>query len=287
MAIKFFGQFLLEKGVISREALLKATALQETTNLKFGEMARSLGLISEADIERVHEAQRKEDLQFGDMGVKLGIITPAQLTEVLAKQKSGHLYIGEALIKVGAVTSQDLPKYLDEFKADQAPYVVNKVAIPAGVPDSALWEMAADLTYKMLSRVANLTFRLGQCALVQRLDANDTVVAMRMSGSVTALYVLSVSTDVRKSIAKAILKADDVSQESEDMMNDAVMELVNIVCGNIAAKAAQMGKTLEIAPPRVLEAKTGVPVPAGGMGLLIPVHVADGRIEVGIFLDKA
>jgi CheY-specific phosphatase CheX len=286
MAIKFFGQFLLEKRIITNEALLKAIALQETTNLKFGEMAKSMGLISDADIDRVHKAQRNEDLQFGDMSVKLGMMTMDQLKQVLTKQKNNHLYIGEALVKVGAVKAEDLPKHLDAFKTDQAPYVVDKVTIPAGVPGSALWEMAADLTYKMLYRVANLTFRMGQCTLVQRLDANDTIVALRMSGSMKALYVLSVSTDVRKSIAKAILKADDVSKESEDMLNDTVMELMNIVCGNIAAKAAQMGKTVEIAPPQVLEAKNGVPVPVGGQGLLFPVYMADGRIEVGMFLEK-
>ncbi len=288
MPVKFFGQFLLEKGVITKEALLKAVALQDSTNLKFGEMAGSMGLITSAQIERVHDAQRSEDLQFGDMCVKLGILTLDQLKAVLAKQKATHLFIGEALIKVGAVKAEDLPKHLDAFKADQTPYMVDKVAIPAGVPDPALWEAAADLTFKMLSRVANLTVRPGQCALVQRLEANDMAAAIRMTGSVTARYLLSVSTGVRNSIARAMLKTDDLSKEREDMLNDTVMELENIICGNIAAKASQMGKVIEISPPELLKSgKAGIPVSAGGKGLLFPVYVAEGRIEVGIFLDTA
>ena len=287
MPVKFFGQFLLEKGIVTREALLKAVGPQDSTNLKFGETARSMGLITDADIDRVHDAQRSEDLPFGDMCVKLGILTADQLKEVLAKQKAGHLFIGEALIKTGAINANDLPKYLEAFKADQAPYVIDKVAIPAGVPDAALWEAAADLTYKMLSRVAGFTVRPGQCVLTRHLDANDTVVSIGMTGSVKARYLFSVSTNVRTLIARAMLNTDDVSKEQEDMLNDTVMELANVICGHIEARASQMGKEIEISPPEVLtDGVNGIPVPTGGKGLLFPLHVAEGRIEAGIFLEQ-
>jgi CheY-specific phosphatase CheX len=287
MPVKFFGQFLLEKGIVTREALLKAVGPQDSTNLKFGEMARSMGLITDADIDRVHDAQRSEDLPFGDMCVKLGVLTADQMKAVLAKQKADHLFIGEALIKAGAINASDLPKYLDAFKADQAPYVIDRVAIPAGVPDAALWEAAADLTYKMLSRMASLTVRPGQCVLAQRLDANDTVVAIWMTGSVKARYLFSVSFGVRTLIARAMLNTDDVSKEQENMLNDTVMELANVICGHIEAKASQMGKEIEISPPEVLlDGAAGIPVPTGGKGLLFPLYVAEGRIEVGIFLEQ-
>ncbi len=287
MPVKFFGQFLMEKGIVTNELLLKAVALQDATNLKFGEMARFMGLITDADIARVHDEQRREDLQFGDMSVKLGIITMDQLKEVLARQKSTHLYIGEALIKVGAIKADDLKTHLDAFKADQAPYVVDKVAIPAGVSDSAIWELSADLTFKMLSRVANLTFRQGQCSLVKKLEANDTIVSIRFSGSVRAQYIVSISRDVRNTMARAILKTADVSKEGEDMLLDTVMEFANIVCGNIAAKAAQMGRNIEIAPPLVIPGPSGLAVPDGGTGLLFPIYLAEGRLEIGIFVEKA
>jgi CheY-specific phosphatase CheX len=287
MAVKFFGQFMVEQGIVSSEALLKAIALQESVNLKFGEMAQSMGLITPVDIDRVHNAQRGEDMQFGDMCVKLEILSLSQLKEVLTKQKNSHLYIGEALIKVGAVSAADLPKHLDAFKADQAPYRVDTVAIPAGVAHAQLWELAADLTYKMLARVANLTVRQGQCRLIQRIEPNDSIVAIQMSGSAQVHYLLSVSREVRNSIARALLNTDDVSKEGEDMLNDTVMEFANIVCGNIAAKAAQMGKTLEIAPPMLLAEAGGISVTPGGKGLLFPVFIAEGHIEFALFVEKA
>jgi CheY-specific phosphatase CheX len=285
MAVKFFGQFMIEKGLITSEQLLKAIALQDSTNLQFGELAKQMGFITDTDIERVHDTQRKEDMPFGDLSVNLGIITAEQLKEVLTKQKNSHLFIGEALIRTGAVKAEDLPKHLDAFKTDQAPYIVERVAIPAGVPGHTLVEIAVDLTCKMLSRIANLNFRPGQCIMMQRLEENDIVAEMKMSGAIGASYLLSISRNIRSSIAMAILKEEDVSKESEDMLNDAVMEFVNIVCGNVAAKAAQIGKTIDIAPPKIVDGKGGLPVPDKNAGLLFPIYVAEGKIEVGMFIE--
>jgi len=280
MPVKFFGQYLIEQGAITRDGLLKAVDLQEKVNLKFGDMARSLGLITNADIERVHDAQRIKDMQFGDMCLNLGIITREQMQQVLAKQKSTHLFIGEALVKVKAISEADLERHLAAFKTDQAPYDVQATAIPAGVPHTELMEITADLTYKIFSRVVNLNFRRGACTAITKLDRNDVVVAMRLQGLSEARYVLSVSAEVRDQIARAILKETDLSREPREVLVDAVMELMNIICGNIAAKAAQQGQTIEIAPPEVV---TGtLTVPAGGACIQFPLHMAEGRAEAAV-----
>ncbi|MBI5141270.1 MAG: chemotaxis protein CheX [Nitrospirae bacterium] len=287
MAVKFFGQFLVERNIVSRELLLKAIELQDSVNLKFGEMALSISMITPAEAERVNEAQKSEDLRFGDMAVKLGILTEEQMKEVLTRQKNSHLYIGEALVKVGALASEELPRYLDEFKTDQAPYVVDHVAIPAGVPHAALWEITADLTYKMFTRIVQLTFRPGQCEIINRIEPNNTIVSMRMSGATDAEYFISVSGGVREMIARAILKEDDVSGEQKDVLDDTVMEFANVVLGNIAAKAAQIGKDVEIHPPEVVDTDgTGIDVPAGSTGLAFPIHVMDERVALCVIVER-
>ena len=287
MAVKFFGQFLVEKGLVTREKLLEAIELQDRTNLKFGEMALTMGLINDADVERVHDAQRSEDLRFGDMTVKLGILSEEHMKQVLTRQKNNHLYIGEALVQVGALQQDQVPGLLDQFKADQAPYMVDRVEIPAGVPDAEVWEMAADLTYKMLTRVANLEFRPAPCQMVDSLPSADVVAAMDFSGSVTARYLIAVPSKVQTEIAKAILKEEDVSTEPKEVLDDTVMEFINIVCGNIAAKGAQLGRTMEISPPWLIEKPNELSVPEGQVGLLLPVHLASGgQAAVALFIGK-
>ncbi len=287
MAVKFFGQFLVERGIVSREALLKAIELQETVNLKFGETALAMGLISEAEVERIHKAQWSADLQFGDMAVQLGIINGTQMQQVLTRQKNSHLFLGEALIQVGALEREGLDRYLQEFKVDQAPYVTDKTDIPPGVPHPEMWGMLADLTRKMLARIANLTVRPGQCHLANHLAPNRLIAAIEITGQLNARYLLSVSAGAREAIARAMLNQESIEGEPLELLDDTIMEFINVVCGNFAAKAAQLGKTVEIEPPQLLQhGAGGVAAAPGQKGLLFTFHLADGEhVEAAIFVN--
>jgi CheY-specific phosphatase CheX len=288
MAVKFFGQFLVEKNLVSREALLQAIDLQEQKNLKFGEMATSMGYVTQADIERAHDAQMSKDLKLGDLLVEMGVLSLDQMNEVFTRQKNTHLYIGEALILIGALSSEKLQQYLDEFKADQAQYVSDRIELPEGTANGLVWEMTADLTYKMITRVLDLQFRPGKCRKLSTIDSNFMMAAMDFSGDVEARYIISVSEEVQKSVAKAILREESVDTEPAEVLEDTVMEFVNVVCGNVAAKASQMGRIMHINPPVTIHPPaTGIPVPADHTGLCFPIHVGEGnKMELILFIKN-
>jgi len=79
MAVKFFGQFLVEQGIVTSEALLDSINLQDKNNLKFGEMAVAMGLITPADVQRAHNVQMSRDMRLGDLLVEMGILTLTQV----------------------------------------------------------------------------------------------------------------------------------------------------------------------------------------------------------------
>jgi CheY-specific phosphatase CheX/mannitol/fructose-specific phosphotransferase system IIA component len=276
MAVKFFGQFLVERGIVSREALLKAIELQEEKNLKLGEMAVAMGFVSPAEIERAHRAQFSRDIRLGDLLVEMGILTQKQLHEVMTRQKNSHLYIGEALVLVGALSNELLQQYLAEFKVDQAPYVAEQIELVAGVPHPEMWEMAADLTFKMITRMLGFPFRVGKCREVSLVEPCFSLAALDMNGDVEARYLLSVPEALQKSVARAILQTDSVDDEPEEVLEDTLMEFVNVVCGNIAAKASQRGRIVNISPPVVIRPDaSGLAVPAGHRGVCFPIHVGE------------
>lgn len=287
MAVKFFGQFLVEKGLITREQLLAALELQKATNLKFGEMALKMGLLTEEQIIRVHNAQHSDDQRFGDIAVRIGLLTEAQAQQVLVRQQDTYLYLGAALVQVRALDETALARHLEAFKLDQEPFVVEAVEIPPEIPHAKVWEAAADLTYKMLTRLANLPYRKEQCALVQEVPANDIIARMELSGSLQATYLFSASQGVRAAIARTMLR-EEVDDSPDELLDDAVMEFVNVVCGNLAAKAAQLGQKIQLAPPGVLPpGNDAVPVPVGHVGLLFPIHVVNGeRVSLAVFVAR-
>jgi len=288
MAVKFFGQFLVEQGLVSREALISAIELQDQKNLKLGEMAVAMGYITQADIERAHNAQMSKDMKLGDLLVEMGFLTLIQLNDVITRQKNTHLYIGEALVQVGALTSENLQKHLADFKADQAQYVSDGIELPANIANSKIWEMTADLTYKMITRVLDLQFRPGKCAIAETLAPNFMMAAMDFSGDVEARYLISVSEGLQKTVAKAILREKSVDSEPAEVLEDTVMEFVNVVCGNVAAKASQMGVIMNINPPVTIHPPAaGLPVPAGHTALCFPIHIGDGdKMELILLLKN-
>lgn len=286
MAVKFFGQFLVEKGVVSRNDLLQAIELQERKNLKLGEIALELGYVGRADIDRAHHAQLSRDMKLGDLLVEMGCLTLPQLNEVVTRQKNNHLYIGEALVAVNAITADQLREQLEVFRLDQAPYATDRIELPAGIPDSAIWEMTADLTCKMIRRMLDLPFRAEACRTATSLGNNFMMAAIDMSGDVEARYLLSVSEEVQKAIARAVLREESVDNEPVEVLEDAVMEFVNVVCGNVASKASQMGTIIDINPPvTVHPPATGLTVPDGRTGLCLPIHLVEGeRMELALFI---
>ncbi|SNB45576.1 chemotaxis protein CheX [Geobacter sp. DSM 9736] len=277
MAVKFFGQFLVEKRIVSRESLLEAIRLQESVNLSFGDLAIAMGYMSQQDVVRVNQAQRSQDERFGDLAVKLGVLTEDRLQQVLVQQKSTHLYIGEALVRVGALSEADLPRHLEDFKEDQAPYMTERVKIPSGTPHPEMCEIIADLTYKMLTRVARLTFRPEQCLLSPNPAPNDIGAVITFSGDIQARYLFTISRFAQKKLAAAMLNQADVGEEPQEILDDTVMEFINVVCGNIAARAAQFGKRMEINPPEIVAAPEMVKIEPGETGLSFPVCYTDGE----------
>ncbi len=288
MAVKFFGQFLVEQDAVTGESLLHAIELQERSNLKLGEMAVAMGLISNQDIETAHSAQLSKDMKLGDLLVSLGFLSPVQLEEVIARQRATHLYIGEALIKIGALTAEKLDYYLAKFKEDQAPFVVERVELPEWLNEHvSTWEAVVDLTYKMITRVIGMQFRPGRFMEITTVYNNYMIAAMDMSGDLTARYMLSVSSDTQKTIARAILREDDVEGESVEILEDTVMEFINIVCGNVVAKASQTGIHLEINPPITIHPPvTGLPVPDGYRGVSFPIHIGNDEMMEMVLLIK-
>ncbi len=286
MAVKFFGQFLIEQGAINHLSLLKAISLQEETNRKIGAVVYEMEMMSQVNIAKVHQSQRNADTRFGDKAVEMGFLTHEQLQQALVRQRNSHIYIGEALVKVGALSKEGLERYLLKFKEDQKPYAVEKVEIPKGISNQEIWEMVADLTKKMLVRVADISFRPGPCQIIDNLPSRTMVAEIGFSGSVSARYLLTSSQNSRNFIARAILQEDDIEHEPIAILDDSVMEFINIVCGNIAAKAAQSGFQINISPPKThQQSEHGIAVPEKHTGLMFPIYLSDGEVfELAIFV---
>lgn len=131
MGVKFFGQFLLEKSVITPQQLLEAVEFQESANTMFGDYAVSKGYLTKEDMAKLQAQQQQTDVMFGEIAVTLGVLNQEQVDEILMRQRNDHVYIGAALVKKGYIAPGVLVKQLTDFNEDQL--VIN--VSPFGYPD--------------------------------------------------------------------------------------------------------------------------------------------------------
>lgn len=111
----FFGQYLLQSGVITEDQLQESLALQARHNQKLGEMAVDRGYLSEAQVEEVTRDQKLLDLPLGVIATRKGYLSPEQLDDLLFSQIVDTIHVGEALVELGHVPASDLARLLNTF----------------------------------------------------------------------------------------------------------------------------------------------------------------------------
>jgi CheY-specific phosphatase CheX len=250
MSIKFFGQFLLEKGVVTAEQLLSAVKVQQKKNLRFGDYARAKGHLTDNDINHLHGKQKHTDMMIGELAVKLGMLDQEQVDELLTMQENDHIFIGEALRQNGYISHDVLNRELDLFREDQRRYVPGVISVPAGVKDAESIKVIADLTRKMLQRIAQLETKAGIGEMFNgEPQKNFAVVFVDLSGAVDYEFILSAPREVAMAMASGFM-GGDASGEPDDILVDSVKEFCNITCGSVMARMAKKGKHVKLTPPQ-------------------------------------
>lgn len=118
MFTQFFGNYLLEKQLISHEALSEAFEIQKNTRLKLGVLAINAGYMTAEQVEKAHDQQQRADKRIGDVMVEMGFLTKEQVEELLQTQPAGHLLLGQALVDKGYMTNAQFEEALNAYKVE-------------------------------------------------------------------------------------------------------------------------------------------------------------------------
>ncbi len=277
MAIKFFGQYLLEKNIIKPNELIEAVEFQEHKNLRFGDYALLKGYITDDDVERFLHKQQQVDMMFGELAIKLGMLTAEQVEEILLIQKNDHVLIGEVLVQKGFITKDVLEKELSLFKSEQRRYDSEGIITPPGIDNPEIVKEIVTLSQKMIERIVNINTRIEEGYVSSdEPDESFLIVSILLFGKHKYEYVLSASQEISKLIASAVI-GKDIMDGSREIISEGVKEFCNIVCGNIIAKLSQKGKSMDIKPPEeIVFASNGYNLVRGRTAIYYPLASPKG-----------
>ncbi len=118
MFSQFFGNYLLQRKLITANQLREILALQDSVRVKLGILAIDAGYMSGEQVERVHRLQATIDKRFGEIAIDEGFLDEDRLSDLLGQQNSRHLLISQALIDKEIMTFDEIERVLAEYKKD-------------------------------------------------------------------------------------------------------------------------------------------------------------------------
>ena len=247
MRIAFFGQYLLNEGIINAVQLTEAVELQEELNVAIGKLAQDKGLLNSSQVKDVLRLQIKEDLYFGEAAERLGFLTDREIERLLKEQKEKYIYLGEAFVRLGYLTEEKLKTVLDSFSKARDEHV-NMIdhRYPEELEEEKPFINEFVLfTIKMLRRMGGVVVKYDRCQLKKKeIDLSPIAIQINFSASVDnriSRFTVMIAKKTANIIATKIyrccgLAIDRIYRGSsvvidEAVVEDVISELVNLICG--------------------------------------------------------
>ena len=250
MTVKFFGQFLLERGKILKEELLDALGFQKTVNVKLGTIALDAGYLTADQIMKIHQEQQRTDKLFGEIAIEMNFLSPEQLEELLIIQKNERISLGDALLEKGYLSLHRLEEELREYKKSQEGMVEAAYSLLKQATSHQIPEIFLDLTIKLLRRLADLDVKvIDSHDEPERVAPHIWNVCQQFKGDSCGIYILSLTDRPLLKIASGI--AEETLTQIDNFTKDGVQEFVNMLVGNSAAKLSQDGIKINLQPPEI------------------------------------
>lgn len=271
MSAKFIGQFLLEKGLITREALLEATEHQQRVNLPLGALAVAKGLLSEANAEAINLEQQRTDKRFGEIAIARNLLNSQQLDELLRVQKVERVFLGEILVERGHISLEKFEAELVLFKEMQE-WSAELVKVDLHtLPHREVIEDFLDVTLKILLRVAREQVKI--TSVSQKAVQFPHTFAQRVKGEQQFDFVLALPENLLCSLCQHFMRIE--CNEVNELALDAVNEVLNVISGNGCAKLSVRGMKVMLDPPRAISG----PVPESAICIGMSSVAADFEVR--------
>lgn len=117
MSNKYFGQFLVEKKIITEDILVEALIKQLRTSKMFFEVLYEKKNLNASAVLKVFEEQQKNDIDFRSAAKNLELWKEDYDSMIEHELKISRTPLGQILVEQGLIDLKQLTLFLDEFLA--------------------------------------------------------------------------------------------------------------------------------------------------------------------------
>jgi hypothetical protein len=273
----FFGQYLLSKGAIDRDALIDAIERQRRTNLSLVELAVRDGCLEPRRAEAILTRYRTTDAGLEELCLEHGEISPEKVEELRRVQRSDWVRIGSALVAGGHLSRDEVEQHLASFNEAQREANQQLEADFRACRDPETVKTFVELAIFHLKRFTNGPVKLQTLSE----DGGELVdgrrrFAQKLLGDRELCIALDLPSSVATVVAQGFIGVP-VEDDSEVAI-DAVCECVNIIGGHACTRLEANGFRLRPEPPF----STADNEPTGDVQTFVRARVMAGDTELDV-----
>ena len=280
MTPRFFGQYLLEKCLVSSEQLLAAIKYQENSRKRLGDVAIECGFMNETQVREIHDKQKTTDKYFGELAIEAGYLDSKKFDELVTRQKNSHVFLGEALVALKILPEKSLATELGKFKVEQDLVEGFPKELDHVFKGREYAGYFIDLTERILTRMAGIASKAGS-PVVKRdtIETGYLSVSIPFSGDIALRFCLSLNREVAKMIACRFLEEDI---DDDELIAENAAEFLNVVCGNIVTRLERDGKRTSISIPQIVSGseQPSIALARADESISVPLATVYGDCEI-------
>ncbi len=295
MHTQFFGNFLLNKGVITPEQLIEALKVQANTHKKLGTLAIHSGFMSASEVEDVYITQTHFDKLFGELAVNLGYLTEGQVDNLLTTQLPDYMLLGQILIDQGILTHVDLENLITEYKSvyeiydleliEEQHQMVDKLLsdfyLPEDLPHSEHILSYLTLLFNNLVRFIGEDFTTLSVMTLPEVPTTFCI-AQETEGNFSFLSALDMDQDT--AIAFASRYVNDEFNEFDEYVRASIEDFLNLHNGLYTVNMSNdFSMELQLLPPSTYESTL---LETGFSFYLLPIMYSFGTINFLLSIKK-
>lgn len=288
----FFGQFLLNEGILNAEQLNNLLNVSKETRVKLGVLAINSGLMTADHVNRVNTLQGTMDKKFGEIAILEGYLTSPELDLLLSVQESEHLKLSQTLVDSKLLTLEQVQDTLEKYKLaysltdesfealkdGKASTIVDTYLNFHDDPFADLYKEYISLFYKNMIRFVDSNIHINHVFVVSN-KSYDMIIKQNITGS-KRIYT-AFGGDAATLTKFASNYADEVFNSLDDYAQDALGEFLNLNNGLYLVNLSNYGVELSLQIQSIEKNHLIVANKVYG----IPIHTSFGQIDLLVSLN--
>lgn len=283
----YFGKYLEDQGVITKEQYQEVVVASQSAKVKLGLLAVAEGFMTEEEADEVNDAQHKLDKRFGDIAVNRGYLTDSQVEMLLKKQGDSYLLFVQAMVERNILTLDQIRDYVKEYKKAEKLSDLDVEAIKSGDVDKIIPVLLRNctispvikdyiaLTARNIGRFIDRQFRVDSISIVDEASA-PFVAAQILDGDYKIFTGFFGEGEALKLIAEAYAK-EEFEVIDLDVV-DATCEFLNCNNGLFATKLSNEYVDIDMLPPILRDTETSIKDESNI--IKVPIYIRDQYIEL-------